>query len=104
MPSGCVSPSRTSSGVETSIVADAGSEAVLSALLKAVPKTPGRCSSARARSKVAKLFSETIACAQVASIFSTRRGFPKRFHPACFGGFWRFRADSRRIIFGGFSW
>jgi hypothetical protein len=56
MPSGCVSPSRTSSGVETSIVADAGSEAVLSALLKAVPKTPGRCSSARARKKSRSFF------------------------------------------------
>ena len=56
MPSGCVSPSRTSSGVETSIVADAGSEAVLSALLKAVPKTPGRCSSARAARKKSRSF------------------------------------------------
>ena len=60
--------------------------------------------------KVAKLFSETIACVpkgdtKVASIFFTAASFPRNwFHPACFGGFWRFRADSRRIIFGGFSW
>ena len=58
MPSGCVSPSRTSSGVETSIVADAGSEAVLSALSKPCrrPRAAAAACSARARSKeVAKL-------------------------------------------------